>query len=389
MKTLGRYLFALLGIAAILGGLGAVKYKQISSLIAMGKAMQASGPPPEAVATTAVRKDTWQATLEAVGSVAAAKGVTVSNDAPGIVSAIHFESGTTVRQGQVLVELDSNVERAQLASVLARQELAQVNAKRTRALVAADAIARSQQDNDDAVVRTSGSDLAQLQAQISRKVVRAPFSGKLGIRLINLGQYLNPGTAIAELAATETVFVDFTLPQEELKRLALGMPVRVVIEGEGTAPVDGSLAAIDPAIDATTRSIKLRASLPNGDAKLLPGMFARVSVVLPESRDVTILPASALVHASYGDSVFVVEDRKDEAGNPVTGPNGKPAKVARQQFVKVSETRGDFAAVTNGVTGGQEIVSAGAFKLRNGAPIAVKNDADQPKAELTPHPENH
>ena len=178
MKTLGRYLFAILGLLAILGGLGAVKYKQISSLISMGKAMQASGPPPEAVATTAVRKDTWQATLDAVGSVAAAKGVTVSNDAPGIVSAIHFESGGTVRQGQVLVELDSNVERAQLASVLARQELAQVNAKRTRALVAADAIPRSQQDTDDAVVRTSGSDLDQLRAQIDRKVVRAPFSGQ-------------------------------------------------------------------------------------------------------------------------------------------------------------------------------------------------------------------
>jgi membrane fusion protein, multidrug efflux system len=383
MRTIGRYLFALLGVVAILGGLGAMKYKQISTLIATGRAMKAAGPPPEAVATTAVRKDTWQSTLDAVGSVAAAKGVTVSNDAPGIVSAIHFESGATVRQGQVLLELDSNVERAQLASVLARQELAEVNAKRTRALVAADAIPRSQQDNDDAVVRTSGSDLDQLRAQIDRKIVRAPFSGKLGIRLVNLGQYLNPGTAIADLAATETVFVDFTLPQEELRRLTLGMPVRVVIEGEGTAPTDGSLAAIDPAIDATTRSIKLRASLPNRDEKLLPGMFARISVILPESREVTILPVSAVVHAPYGDSVFVVEDRKDEAGNPVAG------KMARQQFVRVSETRGDFAAVTSGVTAGQEIVTAGAFKLHNGAPVVVNAAAEQPKADLAPHPENH
>ncbi len=389
MRTLGRYLFALLGLLAILGGLGAVKYKQISTLIATGRAMQAAGPPPEAVATTPVGKDTWQSTLDAVGSVAAAKGVTVSNDAPGIVSAIHFESGASVRRGQVLLELDSNVERAQLASVLARQELAQVNAKRTRALVAADAIPKSQQDNDDAIVRTSGSDLEQLRAQIDRKVVRAPFSGKLGIRLVNLGQYLNPGTAIAELAATETVFVDFTLPQEELRRLTLGMPVRVVIEGEGTAPADGSLAAIDPAIDAMTRSIKLRASLPNRDEKLLPGMFARISVVLPDTREVTILPVSALVHASYGDSVFVVEDRKDDSGNPVLAADGHPAKVARQQFVKVSETRGDFAAVTNGVTAGQEVVTAGAFKLHNGAPVVVNAAADQAKPELQPHPENH
>ncbi|HXX66274.1 MAG TPA: efflux RND transporter periplasmic adaptor subunit [Polyangiaceae bacterium] len=389
MRTLARYVFALLGLAAILGGLGAVKYKQISTLIAMGRAMKAAGPPPQAVATTLVRTDTWQSTLDAVGSVAAAKGVTVSNDAPGIVSAIHFESGAAVRQGQVLLELDSNVERAQLASVLARQELAQVNARRTRALVAAAAIAPSQQDNDDAIVRTSGSDLDQLRAQIDRKIVRAPFSGKLGIRLVNLGQYLNPGTPIAELAATETIFVDFTLPQEKLRRLTLGMPVRVVIEGEGTAPVDGTLAAIDPAIDATTRSIKLRASLPNREEKLLPGMFARVSVVLPDRRQVTILPVSGLVHASYGDSVFVVEDRKDDAGNPVLGPDGRPAKAARQQFVKVSETRGDFAAVVSGVTSGQEVVTAGAFKLQNGAPVAVNAAAEQPKADLSPHPENH
>lgn len=388
MRTLARYLVALLGLFALLGGLGALKYKQISQLIAMGHAMQATGPPPEYIATTSVRHDTWQATLDAVGSVAAAKGVTVSNDASGIVSAIHFESGATVREGQVLLELDSNVERAQVESVLARQELAQVNARRTRALVVADAIPRSQQDNDDAIVRTSGSDLAQLRAQIDRKTVRAPFSGKLGIRLVNIGQYLNPGTAIAELEATETVFVDFTVPQEQLQRLKLGMPVRIVIEGEGTGPVDGSLAAIDPAIDATTRSIKLRASLPNKDEKLLPGMFARVSVLLPDRRDVDILPVSALVHASYGDSVFVVEDRKDDQGNPVKSTDGRPAKVARQQFVKVTETRGDFAAVSGGVTPGEEVVSGGAFKLHNMAPVVVNAAAEQPKADLSPHPEN-
>jgi membrane fusion protein (multidrug efflux system) len=287
----------------------------------------------------------------------------------------------------VLVELDSNVERSQLASVEARKELAQINAGRTRTLVASDAVPRSQQDNDDAIVKTSGSDLDVLRAQIARKVVRAPFSGKLGIRQVNLGQYLNPGTAIAVLEATDTVFVDFTLPQERLKNVSLGMPVHAVVEGEGVAPADGTISAIDPSIDPITRSIKLRASLPNHDEKLLPGMFAKVSVVLPDRHDVVMVPSSALVHASYGDSVFIVEDRKDDDGNVVKGPDGSPAKAARQQFVKVSETRGDFVAVSNGVTVGQDVITAGAFKLRNGAPVAV-NNAVQPKAELSPHPEN-
>jgi membrane fusion protein (multidrug efflux system) len=382
-----RYIVAFVALVAVVGGLAAIKYNQISSLIATSHAMERAGPPAEAVGTSVVRADTWQETLDAVGSVAAARGVTLSNDAPGVVSAIHFESGTIVRQGQVLVELDSNVERAQLASMQARRELAQINAGRTRALVATEAIPRSQQDNDDAVVKTSRSDLDVLNAQIARKVVRAPFTGKLGIRQINLGQYLNPGTAIAVLEATDTVFVDFTLPQQRLKAVALGMPVRIVVEGEGVAPVAGTVSAIDPSIDAVTRSIKLRASLPNGDEKLLPGMFAQVSVLLPAKHDVVVVPVSAIVHASYGDSVFVVEDRKDDAGNPVKPLDGSTAKVARQQFVKVTETRGDFVAIGGGLAVGQEVVSAGAFKLRNGVPVAV-NNAVQAKPELLPHPEN-
>jgi membrane fusion protein (multidrug efflux system) len=371
-----RYLLAILALLCLVGGLAAVKYKQISSLISAGHAMQKAGPPPEAVGSFVSRHDSWPETLDAVGSIAPAKGVTLSNDAPGVVSAIHFESGAVVKEGQILLDLDSNVERSQLASVEARRELAQVNATRTRVLVASDAIARSQQDTDDSVVKTSRSDLTLLQAQIARKVVRAPFSGRLGIRQVNLGQYLNSGTAIATLESTTTVFVDFTLPQQRLRDIALGMPVRVTIEGEGVAPADGSISAVDPSIDSATRSIKLRASIPNGDEKLLPGMFALVSVLLPGAHDVVIIPAPALVHASFGDSVFIVEDRKDG-----------PGKSARQQFIKVSETRGDFVAVSQGITVGQEVVTAGAFKLRNGAPIVVDNTV-QPKPELSPHPEN-
>jgi membrane fusion protein (multidrug efflux system) len=382
-----RYVYAILGLLVLISGLAAVKYKQIASLISMGHAMEKAGPPPEAVGSTLARADTWQETLDAVGNVVAARGVTVSNDAPGIVAAIHFESGKMVHEGDVLVELDSNVERSQLAAVEARRDLAQINFGRTRALVASNALPLTQQDADDAVVKTSRSDLEALRAQIARKTVRAPFSGKLGIRQVNLGQYLNSGTAITSLETTDALYVDFSLPQQRLKQVQLGMPVRLVVDGNDVAPSDGAIRAIDPSADQVTRSIRLRAALSKPDAALLPGMFGKVSVVLPDKREVVIVPALAVVHASFGDSVFVVDDRKDEAGNPMKAANGSPAKVARQQFVKVGDTRGDFIAVAEGLSVGQPIVTAGAFKLRNGAPIAVDN-AVEAKAEIAPHPEN-
>jgi membrane fusion protein (multidrug efflux system) len=382
-----RYVIAVLGLLVLITGLAAVKYEQIASLISMGHAMQKAGPPPEAVGTTVAKADTWQETLDAVGNVVAARGVTVSNDAPGLVSAIHFESGKVVHEGDVLVELDSNVERSQLAAVEARRDLAQINFGRTRALVASNSLPQTQQDADDAVVKTSRSDLDALRAQIARKTVRAPFSGKLGIRQVNLGQYLNSGTAITSLETSDALYVDFSLPQQRLKQVELGMPVRLVVDGNDVSPSDGAIRAIDPSADPVTRSIKLRAALSKQDGTLLPGMFGRVSVVLPDKRDVVIVPANAVVHASFGDSVFVVEDRKDEAGHPMKGANGGPAKVARQQFVKVGDARGDFVAVAEGLSVGQSIVTAGAFKLRNGAPIAVDN-AVEAKADISPHPEN-
>ncbi len=374
-----RYVLTVLALLAIIGGLAGVKYKQISMLMGAGKRAAKMGAPPEAVGTSPIKQDTWGDALSAVGSIAAARGVTLSNDAPGIVSGIHFESGQVVTQGQVLLDLDSQVERAQLASAAARRELASVNADRTRALVATQSLARSQQDSDDAVLKTSHADLDALQAQIARKVVRAPFSGRLGIRQVNLGQYLNPGAPIAVLEAIDTVYVDFTLPQQRLSDLALGMPVRIEIEGSPIPPQVGKVDAIDPTIDAATRSIKLRATVDNKAGKLLPGMFANVAVLLPTQHPVVIVPLLAVVHASYGDSLFVVDEKASD--------DGPPKRVARQQFVRIGETRGDYVSVLDGVKAGDEIVTSGAFKLRNGAAITIDN-AIQPRAELSPHPEN-
>jgi membrane fusion protein (multidrug efflux system) len=383
-----RYFVAVLGLLLLVAGLAGIKGKQIASLMAMGKEMQKAGPPPEAVNTATSQEQSWEGTLSAVGSIAAVKGVAISNDAAGVVSRIDFESGALVHQGQVLVELDARVERAQLASARARQELAELSVKRSRALVQSSTIPQSQVDTDESTLKTAGADVSALEAQIDRKIVRAPFTGRLGIRAVNLGQYLNPGTTLTVLEAIDSVYVDFTLPQQQLANVQVRTPVRLVVEGASGFASDGLVAAIDPTIDAQTRAIKVRASVPNQGEKLRPGMFVNVAVILPKKAALVALPATAVVHASYGDSVFVVEDRKDEAGNVVTEAPGKAAKVARQQFVRLGEARGDFVAVLDGVGPGQEIVTAGAFKLRNGAPIVVKNEV-KVEPSLRPHPENH
>jgi membrane fusion protein (multidrug efflux system) len=382
-----RYLVAALAIVALVGGLAAIKFTQISSLMSMGKAMQKLGPPPEAVSSATAEEQTWGGSMSAVGTIASAKGVAISNEVPGIVSRIHFESGAFVKQGQILVELDSRAERAQLASIEARRDLATSNVGRTRALVADQALSQAQLDADESALKTSTADLKALHAQIDRKLVRAPFAGRLGIRQVNLGQYLNPGTVLTELEAIDVVFVDFTLPQQRLDTVKTGMPVKVAVEGIAGLSADGTVNAINPTVDATTRTLKLRASVPNKDEKLRPGMFAKVTVVLPEQGAIVAVPASAVVRASYGDSVFVIEDKKDESGAVAKGPDGKPAKIARQQFVRLGEARGDFIAVADGVKAGQELVSAGAFKLRNNAGIVVNNDI-KVEPQLAPRPEN-
>jgi membrane fusion protein (multidrug efflux system) len=362
-----RYVFSILALIAVLATLAGVKASQISTLIGAGKAMQKAGPPPEVVGTTKVESRQWEGTLNAVGTIVAAQGVALSNDAPGMVSRLHFESGALVKQGQVLVELDANVERAQLASVLARRALAETSLKRTQSLVQSGALAPAQLDTDESSFKSLTADASTLQAQIDRKIIRAPFSGRIGIREVNLGQYLAPGTRIAVLEAIKPVYVDFTLPQAQLGRLKVGMPVRVFEQAGENLLGEGKLSAIDPAIDAATRSIRLRANLANQDEKLRSGMFVKAAVVMGEKPDLVVVPATALLHASYGDSVFVIEDRPATADKPA-------AKVAQQKFVRVGESRGDYVAIIEGIKPGEEVVTAGAFKLRNGSSVIVNNE---------------
>jgi membrane fusion protein, multidrug efflux system len=371
-----RYVVAIGMVLALAAGLIFVKFKQISSLIHMGEEMAKAGPPPEVVASGVAKEESWEGSLTAVGSVAAAKGVSVSSEIQGVVAVIRFTSGAIVKQGEVLVELDSKVERAQLASIMARRDLASVNADRSRALVASNAIPQAQLDTDVAQLKTSTADLGALQALVERKVIRAPFGGRLGIRGVNVGQFIGPGTVVAVLESMDSVYVDFSIPQQRASDVKVGTKVAVAVAGAQNAKdlvVEGQVAAIEPNVDAVTRTMKLRVSVLNKDDKLRAGMFAKVTVDLPNHGGATVIvPATAVVHASYGDSVFIIEEKKD----------GGTGKLARQQFVRMGESRGDFVSLLDGVKAGQELVVAGAFKLHNGAGVVINNDVKTDPQQL-------
>jgi membrane fusion protein, multidrug efflux system len=389
VATHGRwklYLLVAAGLLVVIGVLAGIKGAQIGKLIGMGKQFQAMGPPPEAVGSAAAQAETWETTVSAVGSISSLRNVAVSAEVPGTVSKIRFESGQIAKEGQVLVELDADVERAQVASADARRDLANRNVERSRKLAAGNVISKAQLDDIEAQFKTATTDTAALRAQAERKVIRAPFRGRLGIRAVNVGQYLTPGTTVTTLDALGGTFVDFTLPQDELAIVAVGLPVRVSIEGAKES-LTGTISAIDPTVDPATRNVKIRAAIPELPGTPRPGSFVTVDVIKPTKAQVVAVPATAIVHASFGDSVFVIEDKKPGSPGMDKTPDGKTVKIARQQFVRTGAARGDFVAITKGVTPGQQVVSAGAFKLRNNAPVIVDNTV-QAKPQLAPHPEN-
>ncbi len=385
-----RYAVTFVALFLIVGTLVGIKAGQIGTLIRYGKDSKKAGPPPEVVSTAVASEDAWENTILAVGTIAAVRGVSVSNDASGVVTALHFESGQHVQAGAILLELDSSVERAQLVSAQARRELAGVNAERTKKLIDRNAVAHSQLDNDLAQLKSSSADSGQFEAQIARKTIRAPFSGWLGIRNVNLGQYLNQGTAVTTLEQLDSVYVDFTLPQQYLASCHVGQAVTVHLAGSDDKQMDqpGAISAIDPGVDPVTRTIKVRANINNKQGILRAGMFVEVSLSMGVPVKAVIAPVTTVVHASYGDSVFVVEKAPAPADGDATADAKSPGLVARQHFVKVSASRGDFVAFSAGVEPGQELVSSGAFKLRNNTRVLINNDVKLAPS-LTPSVENH
>jgi membrane fusion protein (multidrug efflux system) len=362
-------------VIALLGGLGFVKYRQIQTAIAQGSSF---APPPTAVTTTIAKRETWPSTLNVIGTGQAIQGVTVSADLPGTVAKINFDSGKPVRAGDVLVELDTRQERAQLAEAEADRDLARINYGREQQLVKEGVVPKSDYDNAFAQQKNTEAKVGEIQATIDRKTIRAPFSGVLGLRQINLGQYLAAGQAIVPLQSLNPIYVNFGVPQQDAQRVQVGHTLRVTSDDLPGVQFKGRVTAIDSVVDQTTRNIQIQATLENPGGKLRPGMFVQVAVGVGASRDVITLPASAVAYAPYGDSVFVVSNMKD--------PKGQGYKGVRQQFVKIDGTRGDQVAVVSGLNPGDEVVSSGAFKLRNGAPVTVNNSV-QPPDSPKPNPE--
>ncbi len=360
----------------IVAGLGFVKFQQIQTAMAEGAAFQA---PPEAVTTIVAQQEEWPATLSVIGTMAAVHGVTVSADLPGTVERVLFDSGEGVRAGEVLAVLDTRQEQAQLAAIEARLELARVTFDRMQGLLAERVISQAEFDRATAEFRQSEAQLGEVRAVIQRKTIRAPFTGVLGIRQVNLGQYLAGGDGLVMLQSLDPIYVNFGVPQQSVSQVPVGRVVRIT-GGDGTdVERTGRVTAIDARVDEATRNIQVQATLPNPDAKLRPGMFVQTEVALGPSRAVVALPASAVSYAPYGDSVFVVSDMKGEDGRTYRG--------VRQQFVTLGPARGDQIAVLSGIRPGDEVVTSGVFKLRNGAAVQINNSV-QPANSSAPTPEN-
>lgn len=372
-----RTWLVLMVVAGGVFGLGAVKVMQIQAAIAQASSFQ---PPPEAVTTIVARQEQWPTTLAAIGTVEAVRGVTLSADLPGVVEALSFDSGRPVREGEVLVRLDARQERAQLAAAEAQRELARVNLERVQGLVAQGIVAAAELDRVSAEHKQAEARVGEIRATIERKQIRAPFSGTLGIRQADLGQYLNAGDPIVSLQATDPIYVNFSVPQQQLGEARVGREVRVSAAGSAGPELSGRITAVDAVVDEATRNVRVQAQFANPKGELRPGMFVETRVVTGEGASALVLPASAISYAPYGDSVFVVTDAK--------GPSGEAGKVATQQFVKLGGTRGDQVAVVSGIAEGALVVTSGAFKLRSGAPVQVNNEV-QPANDPRPRPEDN
>lgn len=357
-----RMILMLTVAAVVIGILGFVKFQQFQ--VAAGQAASFQ-PPPEAVTTVVAKQEPWPATLGVIGTTAAVQGVTVSADLPGIVDRITFDSGRSVRAGEVLVQLDTRQEQAQLAAAEAQRDLARLNFERMEGLIKDGAISRAEYDLAAAEQKQTAARVGEIRAMIERKIIRAPFSGVLGIRQVNLGQYLSAGDAVVPLQSLHPIYVNFGVPQQEAGRMRPGRSVRITADNVSGVEFTGRITAVDSVVNEATRNVQVQATVPNPDGRLRPGMFVQTAVILGESQPVVALPASAISYAPFGDSVFIVSDLK--------GPDGQTYRGVRQEFVKLGGGRGDQVAVVSGVKPGDEVVTSGVFKLRNGAAVVVNN----------------
>ena len=372
-----RIAFAILGLLVIIGTLGGMKTLQIKDLIAAGASMT---PPPTSITAIDVQTSTWETTLNAIGTLEASQGVIITADNPGRVSRLYFDGGELVSSGAVLVEQETSTEDAQLNAAESDLELAQNNLDRVSRLWNSRVVSRSEFDAARSQATAAQAQVDNMTASLAKKQITAPFNGRLGLRLVDIGQDLAQGVPIVSLQAFDPMRVNFSLPQSALAVIRQELPVRITTNAAPDRVFQGAITAIDTEIDAATRTVRAQATLnvtTNTDDEtpdLLPGMFTRVEVVLPQVKQVLMVPLTAISFATFGDSLFVIEENEDEQ------------LVARQQFVQLGERRGDFVEITKGVSEGETIANEGVFKLRNGATVKITDGTSEPST--TPTPDN-
>jgi membrane fusion protein (multidrug efflux system) len=375
--TAKRMIIMLVIVAVIVGGV--VGFQQFKNTM-IAKAIKGGANPPQTVSTTVARDSTWQPTVEALGNLHASQEASLSAEVGGLVTAIHFDSGEKVRASQPLVELNPAPLKAQLAQLEAQAALAELNLKRDEAQLKVRAISQAAVDNDTATLKSAQAQVAAQKAVIAQKTIAAPFSGQLGIRQVNLGQYLAPGTAIVTLQKLDPMDVDFTVPQNQIDLIRIGMKASLQTSAAPGKTFDATVTAIEPQVDTNTRNLKVRARVPNPKGDLLPGVFATLRITQGEARQYVTLPNAAVAYNPYGATVFIVKDEGK-------GPDGKPKLVAEQRFITPGPTRGDQVGILDGIKAGETVVTAGQLKLRNGSPVVV-NNAVQPTDNPNPQVPN-
>lgn len=369
-----KFIIAIAGFLLVVAILGGVKVSQIKKASSQSHVM-----PPSAVTTVNAVEDTWRPVLSAIATLAPVEGVTIGTDADGTIVRIAVENGASVKAGDLLIEFDTTVEAAQLASAEARLALAQLDRNRTAELRQKNTNSQAELDQAEAQLNQAKADAEALRALMAKKIVRAPFDGRVGIRHVNVGQFVPRGSPLLPLQKLNPIYVNFTIAQRYLPQLVVGQETQVRVDAFADRVFTGRIVAINPEVDASSRNVSVQAIIENPDEILRAGMFARVEVQLPADKPSIILPATAIAYASYGNSVYIVENMK--------GPDGKEYLGARQQFVKLGTTRGDQVAVLEGVKPGEVVVSAGVFKLRNGANVQI-NNSKLPSNNPAPAPEN-
>lgn len=361
------------GLIALVLILVAIKAFQIKKMVGMKMTM-----PPTTVSSATVEEQDWAPIFSAVGSVSPVQGAIVSTEMGGVVAEINFKNGGEAKKGEVLMRLDASSEEAQMKSAEADAELARSDFQRAQELAKGNVVSKAELDSAQSKLKQKEGMVENMRSMITKKEIRAPFDGQLGIREVNVGQMIKAGDQVVPLQALNPVYVDFALPQQDISQLAPGLDVHVHTDAVPGRDFRGKLTSINSMVDIVTRNVSVQATLENEDHALRPGMFVRVEVSLPQKEPSLIVPGSAVSYAPYGDSVYVIEKKKDEK-------TGEESLILRQQFVRVGEARGDFVSITKGLQKGEQIVSTGVFKLRNGIPVVINNSL-APKPELNPKP---